>query len=77
MENNHPETNRDLKWSAIVPLIGGFAIGNSMATGNKPIALFTYDGFQANESHLREYWPDVPYINLDHENPTVDRLDFV
>lgn len=77
MERNSPKTNRDLRWSAIVPLIGGFAIGNSMATGNKPIALFTYDGFQANESHLREYWPDVPYINLDHENPTVDRLDFV
>jgi site-specific DNA-cytosine methylase len=77
MEANHNKTNGDIKFAAIVPLIGGFAIGNSMATGNKPTALFTYDGFQSNESHLRAYWPDVPYINLDHENPTVDRLDFV
>lgn len=77
MENNHTETNGDLKWASIVPLIGGFSIGNSMATGNKPVALFTYDGFQSNESHLRAYWPEVPYLNLDHENPTMDRLDFV
>lgn len=77
MENNHTETNGDLKWASIVPLIGGFSIGNSMATGNKPQALFTYDGFQSNESHLRAYWPEVPYLNLDHENPTMDRLDFV
>lgn len=77
MGKNHREANGDIRFAAIVPLIGGFAIGNSMATGNKPVALFTYDGFQPNETHLREYWPDVPYINLDHENPTIDRLDFV
>lgn len=77
MERNHSESNRDLKWGAILPLIGGFAIGNEMATGNKPEALFTYNGFQANESHLRAYWPEVPYLNLDEGNPTVDRLDFV
>jgi site-specific DNA-cytosine methylase len=77
METNNRETNGDLRWASIVPLIGGFSIGNSIATGNKPVALYTYDGFQSNESHLREYWPDVPYINLDHENTVVDRLDFV
>ena len=39
--------------------------------------LYTYDGFQDNESHLRAYWPDVPYINLDHEDTVFDNLDFV
>jgi site-specific DNA-cytosine methylase len=79
MENNSKTSTEDsgLSWAAIVPLIGGFAIGNSMATGNKPKALYTYTGFQENESHLREYWPDVPYINLDETEEVVDRLDFV
>lgn len=83
MESNNREPveieGREIRFASIVPLIGGFTIGNSMATGNKPTALFTYDGFQANESHLRNYWPDVPYINLDQsdQSSVVDRLDFV
>lgn len=77
MERDHSTETRDIKWSSILPLIGGFSIGNSMATENKPVALLTYDGFQENESHLRAYWPDIPYINLDHENPSLEGLDFV
>ena len=77
MEGNHRETNRDIRWGSIVPLIGGFSIGNSLAAGNKPSVLYTYSGFQAHESHLRAYWPEVPYINLDEEDTVVDRLDFV
>ena len=67
-----------IRFGAIVPLIGGFAIGNAMAVGHKPNVLYTYSAFEENEKHLRAYWPDVPYINLDEvENPPVDRLDFV
>jgi site-specific DNA-cytosine methylase len=87
MEGNDNESagalidGREVRYASIVPLIGGFTIGNSMATGNKPIALYTYNGFQENEKHLRAYWPDVPYINLDEDGGlpvvTEDRLDFV
>jgi hypothetical protein len=75
MAEHHTESNGDIKWGSIVPLVGGFSIGNYMATGNKPEALLTYSAFADNEKHLREYWPDVPYYNLDEDNPTLDRLD--
>ena len=75
MEGN--DKTSTVRWGSIVPLVGGFSIGNMMATGKKPEVLYTYDGFQDNESHLRAYWPDVPYINLDHEDTVFDNLDFV
>jgi site-specific DNA-cytosine methylase len=80
MENNHTEVsgNLDIRFGAIVPLIGGFAIGNSMAVGHKPSVLYTYSAFESNEKHLRAYWPDVPYVILDTvENPPIESLDFV
>lgn len=79
MERRSEESTEDVKWAAIVPLVGGFALGNAKATGKKPEYLVSYSAFAANESHLKNYWKDVPFITLDeHEHtPILDRVDFV
>lgn len=80
MEKHHNKADGStgIRYGAIVPLIGGFVIGNSMAVGHKPDVLYSYTPFAANEKHIKAYWPDVPYINLDEvKSPPVDRLDFV
>jgi len=81
MENNNHESHGSggVRYASIVPLIGGFTIGNYMATGKKPEALISYSAFGANETHLRNYWPDVPYYNLDENEPgsMLKGLDFV
>lgn len=77
MAKHNTESTGDIKWGSIIPLIGGFSIGNYMAAGNKPTALISYSAFAENEKHLRAYWPDVPYYNLDEEEPVLDRLDFI
>ena len=67
---------KELKWGTIIPLIGGSAIGCNKATGNLPAFHLSYEAFAANESHIEDYWPDVPMYRLDHEEleipPVVD-----
>lgn len=62
------------KHIAIVPLIGGMAIGAEKALGRPPEAVFSYDAFALNDSFLRAWYDkrglDIPYISLD------DREDF-
>jgi len=70
MEGRNPESTADVKWAAIVPLIGGFALGNAKATGKKPDYLVSYSAFAANESHIKNYWKDVPFITLDQLDHT-------
>lgn len=54
-----------IRWAAVIPLIGGMAIGNQMATGTKPEFILSYPGFMNNDQHIRNYWPDVPYSLID------------
>lgn len=54
-----------IRWAAVIPLIGGMAIGNKMATGTKPEFILSYPGFMSNDQHIRNYWPDVPYSLID------------
>jgi len=68
----------DTKWSTIIPLIGGSAIGCSLATGNKPQYHLSYKAFADNEKHIQNYWPDVPRISLDEGGVIPEgELDFV
>lgn len=64
---------KPFKYGSIIPLVGGESLGSSMATGKKPDFLLSFTPFAWNESFLRDYWPDVPYFNLDEflegENP--------
>lgn len=68
-----------VRYCSIVPLVGGFTLGNYMATGKKPEALLSYSAFAPNEEHLRAYWPDVPYYNLDEVSApsALKGIDFV
>ena len=71
---------RRMKWGTIIPLIGGSAIGCYKATGTMPFFHLTYSEFAANESHLKRYWPHIPFINLDkkdHLKYDLTGLDFI
>ena len=73
---------KELKWGTIIPLIGGSAIGCNKATGNLPAFHLSYEAFAANESHIEDYWPEVPMYRLDHEeldipDQTFEQVDFV
>jgi len=56
---------KPFKYGTIIPLVGGVSLGCSLATQKKPDFLLTYTPFLGNEKHLVDYWPDVPYYNLD------------
>ena len=61
---------KDYRWGTMIPLIGGSAIGCSMATGNKPLFHLSFDGFQYNDNGILNYWPGIPYYLLDKD--TID-----
>lgn len=66
-----------MKYICFVPLIGGMAIANYQATGNKPECVLSYDVFSKNESNLKNYWKDVKWYVLDSEtNSLKEDLDF-
>lgn len=58
-----------MKYASIVPLIGGETIGLERAIGKPPEYLLSYTPFEANDSHLVNYYKKrgiaVPYIILD------------
>tara|TARA_B100001093_G_scaffold67446_1_gene57458 strand:+ start:4342 stop:5532 length:1191 start_codon:yes stop_codon:yes gene_type:complete len=58
-------------WASIVPLIGGETIAMENIFKTKPKYFLTFDGFQANEEHLQNYYNyEIPYLNLSNgENP--------
>ena len=52
-------------WASIVPLIGGETIAMQNIFKTRPEYFLTFDGFQANEEHLRNYYNnEIPYLNL-------------
>ena len=61
-----------MKYITFVPLIGGMALANELATGNKPECVLSYDIFAKNESNLKNYWKDVKWYVLNSETNTID-----
>lgn len=58
-----------IKWAVIQPLIGGMAIGAHQAIGTLPEFIMSYSSLKtANDSHILNYWPTVPYISLESDN---------
>lgn len=56
----------ELTHASIVPLIGGETLGAQAAFGKRPEYLLSYTPFQANDSHLVNYYQgEVPYLLLD------------
>lgn len=73
-----------MKYITFVPLIGGMALANELATGNKPECVLSYDAFAKNESNLKNYWKDVKWYvlnaetnKIDGEQPDFTDIDFV
>ena len=70
-----------ITFAGVVPLIGGMMFGAEKATGSKPEYLLSYPAFYGNDHLLTDYWPDVPYHNLDPETNTISvdlpKVDFV
>jgi site-specific DNA-cytosine methylase len=66
-----------IKHAFIVPLIGGQAIGQSNAFGSRPDYLLSYTPFSNNDSHIVNYYSDVPYILLDQGGKVPHTVDVV
>jgi hypothetical protein len=56
----------DITWAPIIPLIGGQMLGSEKAFGKPPEVIYSYDGFQANDSHYVNYMNNVKGYNLDY-----------
>lgn len=65
------------KHAFIVPLIGGQVLGQERAFGSRPEYLLSYDPFKSNDSHLVNYYEDVPYHLLDDSVPKLKRVDVI
>jgi len=62
-----------VNWIAFVPLIGGMPLSAEKVTGRKPMAVYSYDGFLANDSQYMNYQNntlgnDIDYITISNEN---------
>ena len=78
-----------IKYANIIPLIGGMSIGNENVTGKKPEVIISWNAFNKNDSHIVNYFKDVPYVVLPDEdsvneslktdlvNSYYEKLDFV
>jgi site-specific DNA-cytosine methylase len=51
----------------IVPLIGGLALGQAEAFGDKPKFIQSYAAFANNDQHIKKWWPKIPFEVIDEE----------
>lgn len=63
--------------ASIVPLIGGETIGATRAHGRPPEYFLSYSPFAANDTHVRNYFKDVPYIVLDQGGKAPYAVDVI
>lgn len=64
----------DITWAPLIPLIGGQMLGAEKAFGNPPEAIYSFQGFEANDSHYVNYQQntkgrDIAYISLSEAKP--------
>ena len=53
-----------MKWAPVIPLIGGMPLAAEDYTGTPPQAVYSYDGFWANDSQYMNYQTSVKNRNL-------------
>lgn len=72
---------KNVKWTSIIPLIGGFPLGAKEATGNYPVEFISYEPFKNNDSHILNYWKkeNIPYKVIDSEDfkDDIEEVDLV
>lgn len=66
-----------ITYGSVIPLIGGLDLGLSDVFESTPKYILSYSPFEANESHLLNYYKtvknlEVPYVLLDKEQPKFD-----
>lgn len=61
------KSNKPITHAFIIPLIGGQAIGQANAFGSKPEYMISYSPFAKNDEHIKNYWRDVPFFNIDQD----------
>ena len=66
-----------IKHASIVPLIGGETIGSELAFGEKPTYMMSYEAFEANDAHARNYYGGVPYYVLDRNEKPTESVDVI
>jgi site-specific DNA-cytosine methylase len=74
-------TPNNITHASIIPLIGGMTIAQELENGTPPEYFMTYEGFQANESHLLNYYAqrgmDIPYHYIDRGERPSKRVNVV
>ena len=63
--------------ASIVPLIGGESIGATRAHGQEPDYFLSYKAFESNDSHIRNYYKNVPYYVLDEGGKAPHKVDVI
>ena len=67
-----------MNYGSIVPLIGGETIAMQKVFNKKPEYILSYEPFKANDSHLVEYYKDVPYLMVDdNRKPNIPDVDVI
>ena len=67
-----------MNFASIVPLIGGETIAMENVFGKRPEYILTFNGFQANEEHLLNYYNNsVPYLNLSEGHSFTEKVDVI
>lgn len=54
-----------MKHAHLIPLVGGAAIGASLALQSKPEFIVSWSAFAKNDSFCKEYFKDVPFWTFD------------
>lgn len=66
-----------IKHASIVPLIGGETIGSEQAFGEAPTYMMSYEPFEGNDAHARNYYSGTPYYVLDKGERPTESVDVV
>lgn len=65
-------------YASIIPLIGGETIAMEQVWGQRPDYILSYSDFQANDSHLNNYYNhEVPYLLLDEGKRAPHKVDVI
>ena len=73
--------NNEISFAPLIPLIGGFPLGAEVALGKPPKAIYSYKGFDSNDSHYVNYQQNTLNRNIEYKDISVsddhDSVDIV
>ena len=74
--------NDNITWAPLISLIGGAPLGAEAAFGVPPVGIYSYDGFQSNDSHYVNYMNNIKgygldYVTLNESTKSVPKIDVI